>query len=213
MPTPERMQRYRDVAARRQAGVVVLEDIHDPHNAEAVFRSWDAMGFQRVCLIFDEETPFDPRAVGKLTSASANKWLDFEVYDSARACIEALHGEGYEVAATVAEAGAEELFEADLGARRLAVMLGNEQRGLSQEAIAQADRRLTIPMRGMAASLNLSVTAAIVLYEVTRQRRAHGIEPYLLDADAQEALSQQFAAVHAARAELRREAAARRPRP
>ena len=60
MPTPERMRRYREVAEGRQRGVVVLEDIHDPHNAEAVFRSCDAFGFQRVCLIFDEEEPSTP---------------------------------------------------------------------------------------------------------------------------------------------------------
>lgn len=189
VPTPERNQRYRDVAARRQQGVVVLEDIHDPHNAEAVFRSCDAFGFQRVCLIFDEEEPFDPRRVGKLSSSSANKWLDFEVYASARECLGKLQAEGYEVAATVADGGAEELYAAELTAPRIAVMLGNEQRGLSPEAVALADRRLTIPMAGMVRSLNLSVTAAIVLFEVTRQRQRAGLEQYLLDADEREALA------------------------
>ncbi len=189
MPTPERVQRYRDVAARRQRGVVVLEDIHDPHNAEAVFRSCDAFGFQRVCLIFDEEEPFDPRRVGKLSSSSANKWLDFEVYSSAKECLDVLHGEGFEVVATVAEGEAEEVFAAELTAPRIAVMLGNENRGLSHEAVALADRRLTIPMAGMVRSLNLSVTAAIVLFEVTRQRGQAGIEQYLLLADEREALA------------------------
>ena len=192
MPTPERMQRYREVAAGRQRGVVVLEDIHDPHNAEAVFRSCDAFGFQRVCLIFDEEEPFDPRRVGKLTSSSANKWLDFDVYSSARECLDELHGEGYEVVATVAAGEAESVFEAELTASRIAVMLGNENRGLTAEAIALADRRITIPMTGMVRSLNLSVTAAIALYEVTRQRRRAGLEPYLLPADEQEELRQRL---------------------
>ncbi len=182
------MQRYRDVAARRQQGVVVLEDIHDPHNAEAVFRSCDAFGFQRVCLIFDQEEPFDPRRVGKLSSSSANKWLDFEVYSSARECLEALQGEGFEVVATVAEGETEELYGAELTAPRIAVMLGNENRGLSPEAVALADRRLTIPMEGMVRSLNLSVTAAIVLFEVTRQRRQAGMEQYLLPEDERDAL-------------------------
>ena len=183
------MQRYRDVAARRQRGVVVLEDIHDPHNAEAVFRSCDAFGFQRVCLIFDQEEPFDPRRVGKLSSSSANKWLDFEVYSSARECLDVLQGEGFEVVATVAEGETEELYGAELAAPRIAVMLGNENRGLSPEAVALADRRLTIPMAGMVRSLNLSVTAAIVLFEVTRQRWQAGIEQYLLPADEREALA------------------------
>lgn len=186
------MERYRAVAEGRQRGVVVLEDIHDPHNAEAVFRSCDAFGLQRVCLVFDQEEPFDPRRVGKLSSSSANKWLDFEVYSSASECLDVLHGEGYEVAATVAEGGAEELYAAELRAPRIAVMLGNENRGLSPEAVALADRRITIPMAGMVRSLNLSVTAAIVLYEVTRQRRQAGMEPYLLPPDEREALRRQL---------------------
>jgi len=192
MPTPERVQRYRDVAARRQQGVVVLEDIHDPHNAEAVFRSCDALGFQRVCLIFDEEEPFDPRRVGKLSSSSANKWLDFEVYSSAKECLDVLHGEGFEVVATVAEGEAEEVYGAELAAPRIAVMLGNENRGLSPEAVALADRRLTIPMAGMVRSLNLSVTAAVVLFEITRQRRQAGMEQYLLPVDERDALLTRF---------------------
>ena len=166
----------------------MLEDIHDPHNAEAVFRSCDAFGFQRVCLIFDQEEPFDPRRVGKLSSSSANKWLDFEVYASARECLAELHADGYEVAATVADGGAEELYAAELTAPRIAVMLGNENRGLSPEAVALADRKLIIPMAGMVRSLNLSVTAAIVLFEVTRQRRQTGMERYLLPGDERDAL-------------------------
>ena len=170
----------------------MLEDIHDPHNAEAVFRSCDAFGFQRVCLIFDEEEPFDPRRVGKLSSSSANKWLDFEVYSSAKACLDALHGEGFEVVATVAEGEAEEVYAAELASPRIAVMLGNENRGLSPEAVELADRRLTIPMAGMVRSLNLAVTAAILLFEVTRQRRQAGMEQYLLPADERDALLTRF---------------------
>ncbi len=186
------MRRYREVAEGRQRGVVVLEDIHDPHNAEAVFRSCDAFGFQRVCLIFDEEEPFDPRRVGKLTSSSANKWLDFEVYESAQACLDELHRDGYEVVATVAAGEAEVIFEAELTAPRTAVMLGNENRGLSAEAIALADRRVTIPMTGMVRSLNLSVTAALLLYEVTRQRVRAGIDAYLLSPAEREALQKRL---------------------
>ena len=184
------MQRYREVAAQRQQGVVVLEDIHDPHNAEAVFRSCDAFGFQRVCLVFDQEEPFDPQAIGKLTSSSANKWLDFDVFSSARECLDELHRDGYEVVATVAAEQAEAIFDASLTAQRIAVMLGNENRGLSPEAVALADRRVVIPMTGMVRSLNLSVTAALLLFEVTRQRRQAGFEPYLLSPDEREALRQ-----------------------
>ncbi len=191
--TPERARLFREVADRRQQGAVVLEDVHDPHNAAAVFRTCDALGFQRVCLVFDQEAPFDPRATGKLSSSATNKWLDFDVYGSIAACLADLRRDGCEVVATVAGGGAESLFAADLAAPRLAVMLGNEQRGLSEEALTLADRRLTIPMAGMVRSLNLSVAAALVLYEVTRQRRSAGMERYRLSATERAALAQRLA--------------------
>ncbi|HCV00394.1 MAG: RNA methyltransferase [Dehalococcoidia bacterium] len=192
MPTPKRMQRYREVAEKRQQGAIVLEDIHDPHNAEAVFRSCDAFGFQRVCLIFDQEEPFDPRRVGKLTSSSANKWLDFDIYSSTQECLGQLHQEGYEVLATVAAGDSEQLFSAAITEPRVAVVLGNEHRGLSAEAIALADRRLTVPMLGMVRSLNLSVTAAILLYEITRQRHHADFPRYLLTNAEQAGLLQRL---------------------
>ncbi len=193
MPTPARERLFREVAERRQRGAVVLEDIHDPHNAAAVFRTCDALGFQRVCLVFEREEPFDPRGTGKLSSSATNKWLDFDVHDSIAGCLADLRRDGCEIIATVAGGGAEGLFDADLTAPRLAVLLGNEQRGLSEEALALADRRLTIPMAGMVRSLNLSVAAALVLYEVTRQRRAAGMERYRLPATERDALARRLA--------------------
>lgn len=193
MPTPARERLFREVAARRQRGALVLEDVHDPHNAAAVFRTCDALGFQRVCLVFAQEAPFDPRGTGKLSSSATNKWLDFDIYDSIAACLTDLRRDGCEIVATVAGGGAESLFATDLAMPRLAIMLGNEQRGLSQEALALADRRLTIPMAGMVHSLNLSVAAALVLYEVTRQRRAAGMDRYRLSPTERDALAQRLA--------------------
>ncbi|GAB4472788.1 MAG: tRNA (guanosine(18)-2'-O)-methyltransferase TrmH [Anaerolineae bacterium] len=185
MITPRRREKIIRTAAARQQGVVVLEDIHDPHNAEAVFRTCDAFGFQHVALIFEQQQPFDPRRIGKATSSSANKWLTFSVYHSTEECLAALKAQGYEIAATVLSARAESLFEADLTRSRLALLLGNEHRGLSQRAIDLADRHLIIPMSGMVQSLNLSVSAAICLYEITRQRHAAGIDAYRLPPDEQ----------------------------
>ena len=193
MVTEQRARKIAEVAERRQQGVVVIEDVYDPHNAEAVFRSCDAFGFQRVCLVFEQEAPFDPRRIGKVSSASANKWLDFTTYRSTRACIEALHDEGFEVVAMVVDEGAEQLFAAELAEPKTAILLGNENRGLSDEAVALADRRLTIPMVGMVQSLNLSVTAALTLYELTRQRLERGFDAYLLPPDERSELRDAFA--------------------
>jgi len=192
MHTEQRRQRLIEVARRRQQGAVLLEDIHDPHNAEAVFRSCDALGFQRVGLIFHKSPPFDPLGIGKSSSASANKWLTFEAYRSPAECVDALHAEGFEVVATVLDTGAESIYQAQLLQPQTAILLGSEQLGLSAEAIALADRRLTIPMPGMVKSLNLSVTAALCLYELTRQRLARGMGDYLYPAADQEALATEF---------------------
>ncbi len=171
MPTAQRRARMTQVAAARQAGlVVVLEDMHDPHNAQAAVRSCDAFGVQRVHLIFVDEAPFDPRRVGKRSSSTANKWVDVTTHRSTAACAAELRGQGYAQVAAVADPRAAPLTSADLRAPRLALWFGNEQRGLSPSALAAVDQQMTIPTVGMVRSLNLSVAAAIVLYEAARQR-------------------------------------------
>lgn len=192
MSTERRIAKINSVVNARQQGVLVLEDIYDPHNAIAVFRSCDAFGIQKIYIIFDEQEPFDPQIIGRTTSSSANKWLDFKFFDSAKTCIQELQNDGYEVAATVLSDKAESLYEADLTNPKIALMLGNEHRGLSETAIKLADRHLMIPMNGMVQSLNLSVSAAICLFELSRQRHVAGIEHYLLPADTQEALIEDF---------------------
>ena len=170
MPTTERQEKIKRVTQSRQEGVIVLEDIYDPHNAAAVFRSCDAFGFQKVCLIFEQEKEFNPKKVGKVSSASANKWLDFEIYDSTEKCLQDLKKQGYEVCVTVLDDEAQDLFKTKLNKEKVALVFGNEHRGVSEQAIKMADRKIYIPMRGFVQSLNLSVTAAIFMYELTRQR-------------------------------------------
>jgi tRNA (guanosine-2'-O-)-methyltransferase len=192
MGSERRQRRIRQVVRRRQTGAVVLEDIHDPHNAQAVFRTVDALGFQRICLVFDKQKPFSPYDMRHQSSSSALKWLSYEVYRHIDDCAASLREGGYELLATVPDSGAESIYDAELLAPRIALMLGNEHRGLSRAAITASDRRLSVPMYGMVQSLNLSVTAAICLYEISRQRRAAGVEEYLLDPDARSELVEDF---------------------
>lgn len=164
-----RQDKIKKLKENKQNLVVILEDIHDPHNAAAVWRSSDAFGVKKVCLIFNKETEFNPKKIGKSSSGSANKWLDFEVFKTTEECLKKIKKQGFETYATILDKEAEKLTEVRFN-KKTALMFGNEHRGLSETAIKMADNRIYIPMRGMVQSFNLSVTAGICLYEYTRQK-------------------------------------------
>ena len=164
-----RQEKIDRVMRNRHQGIIVLEDIHDPHNAAAVWRSADAFGFGKIYLIFDKEIVFNPKKVGKASSSSANKWLDFEIFKSTLDCYKKLKDDGYKIYATVLDSEAKKLQTSKLKHQKSAFVFGNEHRGLSQTAIDGADEKIYIPMMGMVQSLNLSVTAGIVMWEYSKQ--------------------------------------------
>ena len=171
MSLSRRQQKLQLVASQRQAGfIVVLEDIHDPHNAAAILRTCDAFGVQDVWFIFNKEKTYNPRRVGKSSSSSANKWLSFRVFKSVAECKTDLKRLKYESVGTVLHDKAEDFTKAKLIAKRIALWVGNEHAGLSPEAGKACDRLLLLPMRGFVESLNVSVMTAISIYEITRQR-------------------------------------------
>ncbi len=171
MISEKRVQIIKNVVSKRQQGItVILEDIHDPHNAAAVLRSCEGFGVQDVYFIFENQEEFNPRKIGKLSSGSANKWLDFHMYHSTEECITELHKEGYTVYATTLDDKAKSLYEADLPEEKIALLFGNEHSGISEKASELSDYTLYIPMRGFVQSFNVSVTVSIFLFEVTRQR-------------------------------------------
>ena len=183
--SPRRLERIRGVLSRRQPGLtVVLENIHDPHNVSAILRSCDAVGVVRAELLYTLE-PF-PK-IGKKSSSSANKWVERRKHTSVSECIATLRQEGFAVLATRLAPGAKPLYDFDLTGRT-AFILGNEHRGVSDEAAQEADALVQIPMMGMIESLNVSVAAAVCLYEALRQRQAAGMldTPQFSDGELQE---------------------------
>lgn len=192
MPTERRLERIRQTLDRRQRGAIVLENIESLFNAAAVYRSAEALGFQTIHLVFETVPRFEPRLDGHRAATSAACWLDFHVHDSAEACAAALKAAGHACIAAAVDDRAEPLFNATLDEPRPALWFGNEQTGLSERALALADRTLAIPMRGMMQSLNLSVTASLFMYELTRQRIARGFEAHRLPPDQRAALQQRF---------------------
>lgn len=194
MPTPERLEKITNTCKQRRKGIIVLEDIHDKHNIEAVFRSCDAFGIQMLYIIFDKERPFDPRLVGKNSSSSANKWIDFKIFSKTEDAYAELKSQGYKIYATALTDEAESIYETNFIAQdKVAIALGNENRGLSKFAIDQADSCIIIPMLGMLQSLNLSVTASICMFELNRQRLVSGaLENFLLADEDCDSLVQDF---------------------
>ena len=187
MPTDERVNKLKRVAAQRQAGLtVVIEDVFDPHNLGAIARSCDAFGIQEINIIFDTHPEFDPKEVGKNSSTATNKWLNYRVHQDSEIALRTLKNEGWLIVAAALDPKAESIFQADLSHPRLALLLGNEKEGLSAKALKMADRLLTIPMQGIAQSMNVSVSAALFLYEATRQRRTRGLEIYAADKDGRQ---------------------------
>ena len=172
MRSARRVERIRSVLSRRQPGLtVIMENIHDPHNVSAVLRTCDAVGALRVELLYTTET--FPN-IGRKSSSSANKWVERRKHKSVAACYRTLRQEGFRIYATRISPAATSLYELDLTGR-VALVLGNEHRGVSEEAASLADKVFQIPMMGMIESLNVSVAAAVCLYEALRQRVIAGM--------------------------------------
>lgn len=178
--TSRRQERIDDVLRRRQPSLaVVLEDVHDPHNASAVLRSCDGVGVLDVHLVYIHEQP--PRkSFGRSTSGSAAKWIRLHEHASIEACYAALREQGFTIVATALEPDSRDFYSIDL-TRPTALVFGNEMRGVSEAAVSGADMTVYIPMQGMVESLNISVSCAVTLYEAMRQRSAAGMydEPQL----------------------------------
>ncbi len=170
--TEKRKNKIASVVKTRQKSLtVVLGNIHDPHNVSAIFRTCDAAGVPKISLIYNiEKFP----KIGKKSSASAFKWVEKEKYKSVKECYDYLREQGFKIYASTIGDESKNLYELDL-TKKTAVVLGNEHRGVSEEAAELADEKFLIPMHGMVQSLNVSVAAAVILYEAMRQRKEKGM--------------------------------------
>ncbi len=169
--TEKRTSKILGVLRNRQPDLtVVMENIHDPHNVSAMLRSADAVGVVEVQLVYTSEV--FPK-IGTKSSASARKWVPWRKFPSIDECYAKLRSEGFTIYATHLGEKAGSLYSLDL-TRPVALVFGNEHRGVSDEAARKADGNFLIPMVGMIQSLNVSVACAVSLYEVLRQRMENG---------------------------------------
>jgi tRNA (guanosine-2'-O-)-methyltransferase len=169
--TEKRVEKIKWVLSKRQPSLrVVIENIHDPHNISAIFRTCDAAGIPKVSLIYTiEKFP----KIEKKSSASAYKWIEREKFKSVEKCYNQLRKEKFKIYDSSLNSKAKNLYDLDF-TKRVAIVFGNEHRGLSKEAEESADETFYIPMYGMVQSLNVSVSAAITIYEALRQRSLKG---------------------------------------
>ena len=170
--TERRIKKIISVLSKRQKDLtLIIDNIHDPHNVSAILRSCDAFGVHKIHLYYTtEQFP----ELGKKSSASARKWVEREKHKDAKSMIESLTRQGFRIIRTGFSEKAKSILEYDL-TEPVAIILGNEHRGLSPELMELVDDELYIPMQGMVESLNVSVAAAIILYESWRQRWVKGM--------------------------------------
>lgn len=174
MATEARKQKVEQILRSRQSSLhIVLENIHDPHNVSAIYRTCDAAGIPAVSLIYYYEK--FPK-VGKKSSASAYKWVESNKYRTHTECYSALREKGFKIYATALTEKSVSLYDVDF-TQPVALVLGNEHRGVSEEAAMAADETILIPQFGMVQSLNVSVAASVCIFEALRQRLQNKILP------------------------------------
>jgi tRNA (guanosine-2'-O-)-methyltransferase len=170
--TPEREDKIKRVLNHRQNGlVVVMENVHDPHNISAVMRTCDAVGVQDLFVLTTVVSRH--KKFGKKSSASAAGWLTTHQYDNTKTCMDAVRAHCDKIFATHLGVESHSLYELDL-TQRVALVFGNEHAGVTEECLGYCDGNFIIPQVGMVQSLNISVACAITLYEAMRQRQIAG---------------------------------------
>ena len=153
---------------------VILENISDTHNIGAIMRTCDSIGVRDMYIINTENSGLKELiTLGKRSSMGTRKWVNTHYFRSWSDLIAAVRVKHDIVLGTALLSGAKESYSLDLTGN-MAIVLGNEKDGLSSEALNHCDGLVAIPQVGMAESLNVSVAAAIILYEAYRQRMLLG---------------------------------------
>ena len=146
---------------------VIAVDVQDPGNVGAIVRVAEAGGASGFYAAGISADPFGWKALrGSMGSALR---LPLRAVPSPAIAIDEARAHGCRIIATVPRDGTP-LFDADLTGS-LALLIGGEGQGLSESVLASADERITIPMQTPVESLNAAVSAALIVYEVRRQRR------------------------------------------
>ena len=150
-----------------EAGLIVLLDsITDVRNFGAIARSAECVGAHGLVTSLKSSAPVNAEAIK--SSAGALNIIPVARVGSIRNTLKALQAEGYQIAAAT-EKAEQTVYDADL-TRPNVVVMGSEDTGISKEVLKMCDCQVAIPMKGRIESLNVSAAAAVILFEVQRQR-------------------------------------------
>ena len=165
---PERFATLeRAVGQRTNYMTLLAENMFHPQNASAIMRHCEAFGVQQIHTV-EDRCRFDPSVN---IVRGTQKWVDVEHHATTADALAALRSEGYRIVATTPHrcSSTPETFDVTKG--KFALVFGTEHAGISDEVIAAADDFLMIPMCGMVESLNVSASAAILIYMLAERVR------------------------------------------
>ncbi|OHU86233.1 MULTISPECIES: tRNA (guanosine(18)-2'-O)-methyltransferase TrmH [Pseudoalteromonas] len=168
-----RFHRVKRVLDRRQTDLTVcLDEVHKHHNLSAIVRTADAVGCHHVHAVWPQEQ----RRLTNNTSGGSKNWVETHMHDDIDTAVATIRerNPGIQLLATNLSDEAVDYREIDY-TKPTAIIVGQERLGISDKALAHADKHIVIPMQGMVQSLNVSVAAALILYEAQRQRDAAGL--------------------------------------
>jgi tRNA (guanosine-2'-O-)-methyltransferase len=146
------------LAQRTNHFTVAIEDVFQLHNTSAVMRSCEVFGIQQLNVIEEKYG----KSIDKEIAMGAQKWVDVKRFESISDCIASVKSKGYKIIATTPHHNDCLLDDFDIS-QKSALFFGTERNGLSQEVLEHADGFLKIPMAGFTESLNISVSAAIII--------------------------------------------------
>lgn len=192
--TPHKIKLIEKVLNQRtRYFTVVLENIFKPHNASAVLRTADCFGIQDIHIIEKENS----YKINPYVTRGASQWVDIYKYENTagtavKDCFGELRNQGYLILATSPRP--ESISIHDLNPeRKIALVFGNEHEGVSEEALAQADGLVHIPMYGFTESFNISVTASIFLFDLLRKVQSMDIpDVFITEAEKHELRSKWY---------------------
>lgn len=169
---------------------IVFENISDPHNVSAVLRTAESVGLYEVYVIdnLQGKQKFNP---GWRSSAGAFKWLKINYYQQCTDCMQAVRKRYEKILATHLQHSAQSLYKIDF-TQSVAVVVGNEIDGVSNELLQHCDGNIFIPQIGLIQSLNVSVASSVILYEALRQRISANMIGNNIDDITKQVLLQQW---------------------